>query len=239
MTLIEDDTFLRPDIDVDVQMYVDGLDEGHENYTRFIDALLVRRNQHRSFYRDLKAFRSQPRVIVLLEQAISHKERYREVTIVFLESRFAHPWCRKSPLKKGFWRAEWGNIDGKPKDAEIEKEEQRLHKLLVPIWIIMRSRMFPGEEIVKEWCKAETQRRSEQQARKLTTTALKQHDSNTSKQLMTRSVERRQSDGSDNEEPERQAGVGIASSVFRLAAAGMIISQTPKRKLRWLTKSPK
>lgn len=237
MTLIEDDSLLRPDIEADVQMYIDGLDEGHQNYTRFFDALLVKRTQHRSFYRDLKAFRSQPRVIRLLEQAITNRETYREVTVVFLESRFAHPWCRRTPMKKAFWRAEWGSIEGNPRDTEVEREEQRLHKLLVPIWIIMRSRMFPGEETVTQWCQAEKERRSEQQSRTLTAAALQQHNSDLSKQPMVRNVERRQSEGQEAES-EREAAAAVASSVFRLAAAGMIISQTPKRKLRWLTKKP-
>lgn len=225
-------------------MYITKLNEGSQPYTRFFDALLIKRDQHVRFFRDLKAFREQAQVIATLEKATADKTLYKFTTFIYLGSRFAHPWCRKTPMKKAFWRAEWGTIDGKQKDAETAKEEERLHKLLVPIWIIMRSKMFPGEGVVKEWCTEERQRVKQRQEQRLTMNALEQHDESfrpASYQLgdkrpktANRVVEESEDEDDAN---EQRAAAHAATSVFRLAAAGVILSQTPKRKLRWLTKS--
>lgn len=244
MALIEDDSILHPDVEEDCLMYITNLDEGSQPYTRFFDALLIKRNLHTRFFRDLKAFREQPQVISTLENATTDKTLYKSTTLIYLGSRFAHPWCRKTPLKKAFWRAEWGTIDGKQKDAEIAKEEERLHKLLVPVWIIMRSKMFPGEATVKQWCAEERQRLKHKQENRLTMTALQQHDesiqssSQCSEDATPRASTRRDRGYEDeDEEDEQQNAAHVATSVFRLAAAGVILSQTPKRKLRWLVKS--
>ncbi|KAJ9652133.1 hypothetical protein H2198_008615 [Neophaeococcomyces mojaviensis] len=249
MVLVEDDTILHPEINEDSLLYISSLNEDPKLYTRFFDALLIKRNLHRSLFRDLKAFRQQPQLISLLENAAKDKTKYKDVTIIFLGSRFAHPWCRKTPLKKGFWRAEWSMIDGKPKDAEITREEQRLHKLLVPIWIIMRSKMFPGEEIVKAWCIEEKSRLKENEAKRLTVAALRLHDEEVERQMLNVPSAQAKAvswigndddidDGDDGEIEEKQQAAHAATSVFRLAAAGVILSQTPKRKLRWLIKKP-
>lgn len=237
MGLVEDDTILHPHVDEDYLLYITCLNEGHETYTRFFDALLIKRNQHRRFFRDLRGFRELPQVITTLQNAVTDKSLYRTVTSTYLDSRFAHPWCRKTPLKKGFWRSEWGSIEGKPKDAEIAREENRLHKLLVPIWVIMRSRMFPAEEIVKKWCLEERERRKHREQNRLTMAALKLHDERENEKLSVPGAEQKSAlrSGIDDED-ERQAAAHAATSVFRLAAAGVILSQTPKRKLRWLTK---
>ena len=241
MILIEDDSILHPEVDPDYQLYISHLNEGHETYTRFFDALLITRNSHRAFFRDLRAFRSQPQVIDTLDRADGDRQLYKETTLIFLGSRFAHPWCRKTPLKKAFWRAEWGNIDGRKKDAEIEREETRLHKLLVPIWVIMRSRMFPSEEIVRDWCFKQREVINQNKENRLTVAALEQLDAEVERDALQipRTQVRAISDSGLGEEEKRQAAAHAATSVLRLAAAGLIISQTPKRKLRWLTKKPK
>lgn len=244
MGLVEDDSILHPEIEEDCLMYITNLSEGPEPYTRFFDALLIKRNLHTCFFRDLKAFREQPQVISTLEKATTDKNLYKSTTLIYLGSRFAHPWCRKTPLKKAFWRAEWGSIDGKQKDAETAKEEDRLHKLLVPIWVIMRSKMFPGEEIVKEWCTEERQRLKTKQENRLTMQALKQHEESSQNNTWRVEISKpkrpprpdQDSEDEDNDD-EQQAAAHAATSVFRLAAAGVILSQTPKRKLRWLGKS--
>lgn len=237
MAVVEDDSILHPEIEADLLLYIQGLDENHECYTRFFDALLIKRNLHRSFFHDLKAFREQPQVIALLDKASQDKKIYRDVTNVYLASRFAHPWCRKTPLKKGFWRAEWGDIQGKQRDADIAREEDRLHKLLVPIWIIMRSRMFPDGDIVKKWCVRERDRLKHNKENRLTLAALKMHDETIQKEtLQTGDVEVTAVSDSDIDEDDRERAAHVATSVFRLAAAGAILSQTPKRKLRWLVK---
>lgn len=244
MVLVEDDSILHPEIEQDCLMYITNLNEGPEPYTRFFDALLIKRNLHTRFFRDLKAFREQPQVISTLEKATIDKTLYKSTTLIYLGSRFAHPWCRKTPMKKAFWRAEWGSIDGKQRDAETAKEEERLHKLLVPVWVIMRSKMFPGGDIVKEWCIQERQQLKSKEENRLTMQALKQHTE--SSQNNTWRIEsstpqrapRLDRDFEDEEdEDQQQAAAHAATSVFRLAAAGVILSQTPKRKLRWLTKS--
>lgn len=240
MGLIEDDTILHPEVNEDYRYYISSLDEGHDTYTRFFDALLIKRGSHRAFFRDLRAFRQQPRVIHTLQKANDDKTLYKETTLVFLGSRFAHPWCRKTQLKKAFWRAEWGNIDGKRKDAEVVKEEARLHKLLVPIWIIMRSRMFPDEDIVREWCSRERVRRKHNEENRLTLAALEKHNTQMETNILeVPEHEQRAVSDSGLDEEQRRAAAHAATSVLRLAAAGMIISQTPKRKLRWLAKKPK
>jgi len=237
MVVVEDDSILHPEIEADLLLYIQGLDENQECYTRFFDALLIKRDLHRSFFRDLKAFRGQPRVIALLEKASEDKKIYRDVTNVYLTSRFAHPWCRKTPLKKGFWRAEWGNIEGKQRDADITREEDRLHKLLVPIWVIMRSRMFPDEDTVKQWCVQERNRLKHKEESRLTLAALKMHDETIQEESpQTDDVGVTAVSDSDIDEDDRERAAYVATSVFRLAAAGAILSRTPKRKLRWLIK---
>lgn len=237
MGLTEDDTILHPAIDDDVNFYICNLDEGPFAYTRFFDALLIKRGLHRSFFRDLKAFREQPQVIALLGKAGEDRKLFREATTLYLDSRYAHPWCRETPLKKGYWRAEWGKIQGKQRDAEAAREEQRLHTLLVPIWMTMRSRMFPGEGVIKRWCDEERERRSTIREYRLTAAALQQHDTHMgSSTSPMENGELKVGSDSGMDEADKRAAAHAATSILRLAAAGMIISHTPKRKLRWLAK---
>lgn len=238
--LVEDDTLLHPEVDSDTLLYIQCLDENVETYTRFFDALLIKRNQHRAFFRDLRAFRQQPRVIVNWRDALQDRKLYRDLTNLFLDSRYAHPWCRKTPLKQAFWRSEWGSIDGKRRDSDVVQEEDRLHRLLVPVWIVMRFRMFPGETIVTEFCVRERERRSHA----LTHDALARQQ-----QQLAQQAHRRYSTDDDlisardvhglTPEEERIAAGQMVTSIVRLAAAGAILSQQPKRKLRWLLKKPK
>lgn len=241
MVLVEDDTILHPEIHEDCLFYVPNLNEGPNVYERFFDALLIKRDQHRAFYRDLRGFREQPQVIQTLQDAATDKKMYKEVTLIYLNSRFAHPWCRKTPMKKAYWRAEWGTIQGKQKDADTAREEERLHKLLVPIWIIMRSKMFPGDDVVKQWCTEERERQKQKREQRLTMAALKLHDEKIEKEPLRVPDTRLRTHSFDDDmddEDEQRAAASAATSVFRLAAAGVILSQTPKRKLRWLTKKP-
>ena len=137
------------DLPSELTHYIKSLNEPIEKYTPYFDALLIKRRHHSAFFQDLKAFRSQDHVIGLLKTKNSDtdiKELYRTVTHVFLESRFAHPWCRTTPgaSKEGWSKAEWGSI--KKQSEGKRKEEERLHKLLVPIWCGFRVRMMPTEE---------------------------------------------------------------------------------------------
>lgn len=237
MGLITDDTILHPQIDKDVLLYITHLDEGYDSYTRYFDALLIQRKQHRSFFKDLRAFREQPQIIALLNVQEQQKPDYKEITRLYLGSRFAHPWCRKTPLKKGFWRSEWGSIEGKPCDADTVKEEEKLHELLVPIWIVMRSRMFPSDKVIQEWCCEHRREAQNRAAASLTTAALRQHDQDMVERDLPDYDE--SCDRSDDATKSEQGVAVAATSVLRLAAAGLIISQTPKRKLTWLVKKPK
>ena len=141
--------------------YVHALSEPISIYTRYMDALLIKRPDHSAFYQDLKAFRCQPHIMALLTTPASpdfnSKDMFLAVTRLFLASRFAHPWCRTSQLKEGWFKAEWGSI--KKQSKVKQKEEQRLHKLLLPIWCGFRVRMTPSEEVLKKWL--EEERRNE------------------------------------------------------------------------------
>ncbi|KAL6249115.1 hypothetical protein RBB50_004178 [Rhinocladiella similis] len=139
----------EPIIEPKLYRYVTSLDESPACYTRFFDALLIQRDSRAQFFRDLKAFREQPVIITLLEPGT--REGYRTCTQKFVASRFAHPWCRiNSDFKSGWSRATW--VGGTKKvSKDDKKEEERLHRLLVPIWIAFQRRMFPDQEVLDEW----------------------------------------------------------------------------------------
>ena len=129
---------------------------------RFFSALLIPKASHPQFFLDLKCFREQPSIVYLLKPGTS--ENYHEVSRSFIGSRFAHPWCRlQSDFGKGWRRASWVGATDKNREEiqKVKKEEDRLHRLLVPIWIAMRRRMFPGDEVVKEWVERENEREAE------------------------------------------------------------------------------
>ncbi|OAL21079.1 hypothetical protein AYO20_11432 [Fonsecaea nubica] len=148
-----DDPIIHPSL----QRYIHGLPDSHTNYARFFSALLIPQQSHEQFFVDLKQFREQPTIIYLLEPGTS--QNYRAVSRNFVGSRFAHPWCRvHSDFVKGWRGASWVGKSGTRVDEQMKKEEERLHKLLVPIWIAMRRRMFPGEDVVREWIVKEDER---------------------------------------------------------------------------------
>jgi hypothetical protein len=153
-------------------LYVRNLNEPIEKYSPYFDALLIRRRDHEAFFRDLKDFRCQAHVIALLTDPhgqqpqstpeaetpkVDLKQMYRHCSKVFLASRFAHPWCRKTPSKDGWFRAEWPGRTKKQSEAK-RKEEERLHKLLVPIWCGFRVRMMPNQEQLDSFLAKEAER---------------------------------------------------------------------------------
>jgi len=147
---VEDQAILDPD----GVRYIKALNESHQPYERFFDALLIKRSKHAAFFRDLRAFRQQGHIIRLLEPGT--KESYRECSRQFIDSRFAHPWCRTAPTKDGWVRAEWGSI--RKMSEQGEKDEQKLYGLLLPIWCRFRKIMWPGSDVVNEWIEKERER---------------------------------------------------------------------------------
>ncbi|EXJ57193.1 hypothetical protein A1O7_07540 [Cladophialophora yegresii CBS 114405] len=151
----------EPIVHPSLQRYIASLPDSHINYMRFFSALLIPKTSQPQFFQDVKQFREQPTIVYLLWRGTS--ESYREVSRRFIGSRFAHPWCRvQSDFGSGWHRAQWvggGNGNGSGKANEkVKKEEERLHRLLVPIWIAMRRRMFPGDEPVREWVESEDEK---------------------------------------------------------------------------------
>lgn len=146
-------------ISADHLHYIQSLNESAGCYARFFDALLIRKSSHADFFHDLKVFREQPATIRLLEPGT--KEAFRECTVVFLGSRFAHPWCRggSAAHSSGWTKASW---TGKTKKltAEAKREEEKLHRLLVPVWIAFRRRMFPDQEALQKWVDEEPERQA-------------------------------------------------------------------------------
>ncbi|ETI25772.1 hypothetical protein G647_02546 [Cladophialophora carrionii CBS 160.54] len=146
----------EPTIHPHLQRYFASLTDSHVNYMRFFSALLIPKNSQPQFFRDIKQFREQATIIYLLYPGTS--EAYREVSRRFVGSRFAHPWCRvQSDFGSGWHRANWVGGNGRPNE-KVKKEEERLHRLLVPIWIAMRRRMFPGDETIREWVASEDEK---------------------------------------------------------------------------------
>lgn len=149
-------------ISADHLNYIQALNESPGCYSRFFDALLIKKTSHADFFHDLKVFREQPAIITVLEPGT--KEAFRECTVVFLGSRFAHPWCRSSAAHASGWtKASWS---GKTKKltAEAKKEEDKLHRLLVPVWIAFRRRMFPEQEVLQKWVDEEPERQAARKA---------------------------------------------------------------------------
>lgn len=152
----------EPTIDPDLYRYIVSLNESPNCYSRFFGALLIPKSSHADFFADLKTFREQPVIISLLEPGTS--EAYRGCTRSFVASRFAHPWCRvNSEFQSGWTRASWVGATKKVSKEE-KKEEDRLHGLLVPIWIAFRRRMFPERAVLEEWLAKEDERQKESTA---------------------------------------------------------------------------
>jgi hypothetical protein len=159
MAMLENDVV----VDADLQRYVKALDDRVSNYQRFFDGLLVKRPDHDALFHDLRCFREQDHITALLTEHESAerplKEIYREATRHFLASRFAHPWCRNEygTAKHSFLHK------SSTKQEEKQKEEDRLHKLLVPIWIPFRRRMMPSPEEMSTFLEQEQQRETQRQ----------------------------------------------------------------------------
>jgi hypothetical protein len=154
----------EPAVHPSLQQYIDALPDSHKTYSRFFSALLIPTDSHPQFFIDLRHFREQSSIIYLLAPGSS--EAYRDVTRSFVGSRFAHPWCRvKSDFGDGWRKASWVGPSkvGKKEREKVRKEEDRLHGLLVPIWIAMRRRMFPGDEIVLTWAAEEERKAAERE----------------------------------------------------------------------------
>ncbi|RMZ91476.1 hypothetical protein DV736_g1295, partial [Chaetothyriales sp. CBS 134916] len=155
--------------------YIHALSEPLSIYTRYMDALLIKRSDHAAFFRDLKAFRCQPDIMTLLTTpsastpTFNTREMYLSVTSSFLASRFAHPWCRTSQLKGGWFKAEWSSF--KRQDEARQMEEQKLHKLLVPIWCGFRKEDGTGPKQstndAKERAEAKSQKQQQQPPRRI------------------------------------------------------------------------
>lgn len=152
----------------DLVLYIKTLDDSVSNYQRFFDSLLVQRSDHDRLFDDLRHFREQEHITRLLttkeSEELNLKELYRQCTREFLASRFAHPWCRNEygKTKSGFF----DTASGRQKRQEAQqKEEDRFHKLLVPIWNPFRRRMMPTEEelaaFLATYADAEQRRREE------------------------------------------------------------------------------
>ncbi|EXJ86958.1 hypothetical protein A1O3_03912 [Capronia epimyces CBS 606.96] len=151
-----------PGIPPDHFRYIQSLNESPACYTRFFDALLIQKPSHSQFFHDLKAFREQPAVIRLLQQGT--KDAYRNCTGAFAASQFAHSWCHSvSDLKSGSTRGSWTGATKKV-SPDAQREEDRLHRLLVPLWIAFRRRMFPEPEVLAEWVAGEEQRKKDRKA---------------------------------------------------------------------------
>lgn len=267
MQLVEDDAEVNPTIPLSQLNYIRSLDDVHKQYTRFFDALLVPRPFHAAFFRDLKGFRSLPTTIKAFtlcdpnNVSISkeqRKENYRDVTRKYLGSRFAHPWCRKAMAGMGntkaggWWGAEW-TATGRKMSKEQKEQEENLHKLLIPIWIGFRSKMFPSEAIIEEWW---TTHQLESQLTKLQdlsgSSSTTQNENSTHPAKSVRNLRTAKScsnigtrqmyednnndeddDGSD--ESLSQQGATAATGLLRLAAAGMMINSMSKMQ-KWKLK---
>jgi hypothetical protein len=150
-------------VDADLQRYVKALDDRVSNYQRFFDGLLVKRPDHDALFHDLRCFREQDHITVLLTDDDSPertlKDIYRETTRHFLASRFAHPWCRNEygQAKHSFLHKSSTKLEAR------QKEEDRLHKLLVPIWVPFRRRMMPSPEEMSTFLEQEQQREVQRQ----------------------------------------------------------------------------
>ncbi|KAG9769019.1 hypothetical protein KCU88_g7018, partial [Aureobasidium melanogenum] len=191
---MDTETELQPDITPDHLQYIQSLHEPAACYTRFFDALLIPKPSHSDFLHDLQLFRQQPSNIALLQQAgQDNKDAYRECTRSFLSSEFADPWGlrRTTTSTAGIsdrafgstsslatvGRRKWLGLGRNNKkataarevDAEVaaaaDREEDRLHRLLVPLWIAFRRRMFPDQldVVLEEWV---VKKQQEQQRRK-------------------------------------------------------------------------
>lgn len=150
-------------------LYIKHLDDTVANYRRFFNSLLVKGSDHETLFRDLRHFREQEEIVALLTREDSEgaclKGTYQKCNDQFLASRFAYPWCRNEygKTKGGFLNTASSRL----KQAEAKKrEDDRFHKLLVPIWIAFRRRMMPTEEELSQFLEKYESKEEERRARR-------------------------------------------------------------------------
>lgn len=265
MPLIENDAEVNPTISQPQLEYIRSLTDTHKQYTRFFDALLIPKPSHPAFFRDLKAFRLLPITIDTLSHCnpdhplVSKEQRlqyYKDVTTQFLSSRFAHPWCRKAMAGTGnskvggWWGAEW-SATGRKMSNESKLQQEKLHTMLVPLWVCFRKRMFPGDAAIDEWW--EKQQRHEKTTMQTTNLAVPEalaRSKSASDASLSESSELRMAThlsghlkGYDSDEedvdvganPKGQQSESVATGILRLAAAGMLFNSMSKMQ-KWKLK---
>ena len=142
------------DLPPELIRYIKALNEPMIKYSPYFDALMVKRRDHIAFFQDLKDFRCQPRIMILLtskDEDLDVKALYGECTWLFLESHFAYPWCRSTT--DGWFKAEQGN----PRRQSVakQKDEEQLYARLLPIWCGFRVRMMPTDEQIEKFLERE------------------------------------------------------------------------------------
>lgn len=144
-----------PELPREVVLYIRNLSDTPSTYGRFFDALFVKRPDHPAFFQDLRSFREQDHIVKLLSHPNTSsatpetlKDIYRATTTSFLDSRFAHPWCRSTSgeIRRGSL-SPGPAISNKAlqQNEKRQREEDRQHRLLVPLWIAFRRRMMPSQ----------------------------------------------------------------------------------------------
>lgn len=231
-------------INPDIFRYIRALNEPHETYQRFLDGLLVKRAKQGAFFRDLKGFREQGHVVRLL-----HESNFREVTDQYLASRFAHPWCRQSHFRAGFFKAEWGSIKKAPKGHD--KEAENLHALLLPLWCQFRVRMFPTERQLQAWLeeqrqleefyRRERQRREQEEAKEADSVGTWLNDVEPNDHSEDDEAEDvpESSDRSRTRNADEQASATDAANMFIGAAATGLFMSLNKRERKYVMKKMK
>lgn len=144
----------------------------------------------------------------------------------------------------GWFGAEWA-ATGRTMTKEQLEQEEKLHKLLVPIWISFRAKMFPGDSVIAEWWEErqlnpplneaansskesptlETRKEEKQQYPELTMAKSKSH----------LRPDRDSDYEGEEEEMISQQGTTAATGLFRLAAAAMLIDSMPRLQ-KWKLK---
>lgn len=134
---------------------------------------------------------------------------------------------------------------------EGREEEEKLHKLLIPLWVSFRSKMFPGDDVVQAWWDDYCQNppaKTAAVAAASSRNSLESEDNHSSSrsrldsdQIESTSNRRTEShsDGDDEEELERtaqgQQAASAATGLLRLAAAGLLIDSLPRMQ-KWKLK---
>lgn len=215
-----------PELPDGLALYIRNLTDTPSTYVRFFDALLVKRPSHAAFFQDLRSFREQDHIVKLLAHPTtsnatpeSLKNIYRETTRSFLASRFAHPWCRSiaEDIRQGSFGAELGVNSKKQKQNEAQqREEDRQHRLLVPLWIAFRRRMMPIEADLNTFIEQHRRQQEEQaQSRSVSQHEMKADCSN---HLDSSQTKASKCESGVGEDPLPSTQVRATSSVFNAEA---------------------